>query len=592
MASDLHSAWAALLVHSLAEAGARAFVISPGSRSTPLTLAAARHPGVRCHSVIDERAAGFFALGLARVTGRPAVLVCTSGTAPTHYLPALTEAHLVGLPVIALSADRPWEAYHCASPQTIDQTHLFGDVLRHRAELGAPEAGLLDAVVRVASQCVARSLGPEPGPVHLNARFRKPLEPVVSDEPEPWRGRWQALMRQGPTKVFQAPPRAHDAGVAWLVKRLEGLTRVWVVCGPSMGVTGRLPVGALAQALGAVWMAEATSQQRWSGPEAAPRVDHFDTLLRAEAWLAGRLPELIIEVGMPAVSMAYTRFVAQHRPARVVLAPSGWNDPTHDAEALFVGAVAETLDALVAALAGRGASHAGAAELRAWAEADAVVETALRDAGVDAWGEPEVVATLAARLPEGAALMVGNSMPVRDLDVFSLGRGGRALQVLHQRGASGIDGLIAGAAGARAGLEAARPVVLLLGDVSALHDLGGLAVARDATAPLVVVVVNNGGGRIFAELPLGPAAARDARVAEAVATHFLTPPRLDLSAAGALFGVQFARVTATEALEAALDAALQFQGCTLIEAVVSGEGAAARRRALVSRVTAALGGAP
>ena len=184
--SNLHLAWARLFLRSAAAAGVTDVVLSPGSRSTPLTIAAATTSELRAHVIVDERGAAFFALGQARVTGRPSLLICTSGTAGAHWLPALIEASQSFVPLIAVTADRPWELQDSAAPQTIDQLKLFGDHVRHYAELGLPDPspGALRAVPRIAAQAVARALGPVPGPVHINARFRKPLEPVEVDGPE------------------------------------------------------------------------------------------------------------------------------------------------------------------------------------------------------------------------------------------------------------------------------------------------------------------------------------------------------------------------------------------------------------------------
>jgi len=200
----LHVAWAELLLQSLAHAGVREVVVSPGSRSTPLALAADASTALRSHFIVDERTAGFIALGQARVTVRPTVLVCTSGTACAHYFPALIEASMSGVPMIVLTADRPWELQQTGASQTIDQTRLFGGFVRMFAALGAPEPsdGALRAVARTAAQAVAKSLGPEPGPVHVNVPFRKPLEPGVASargsdarqQREPWMATWEALM--------------------------------------------------------------------------------------------------------------------------------------------------------------------------------------------------------------------------------------------------------------------------------------------------------------------------------------------------------------------------------------------------------------
>jgi 2-succinyl-5-enolpyruvyl-6-hydroxy-3-cyclohexene-1-carboxylate synthase len=172
--------WARLLMASLRAAGVRDVVLSPGSRSTPFTWAALQDAGLRCRTIIDERSAAFFAVGQARLTGLPTVLVCTSGSAAANYFPAVVEAAESATPLVLLTADRPFELQHAAAPQTIDQTRLFGDYARRFFELGMPDAdpAMLEALQRMAAQAVLASRSPLPGPVHLNARARKPLEPA------------------------------------------------------------------------------------------------------------------------------------------------------------------------------------------------------------------------------------------------------------------------------------------------------------------------------------------------------------------------------------------------------------------------------
>jgi 2-succinyl-5-enolpyruvyl-6-hydroxy-3-cyclohexene-1-carboxylate synthase len=253
--SDLHSAWARWFVSALADSGLRDVIISPGSRSTPLALAAAECPRVRCLPVVDERVAAFIALGQARLTGLPSMLLCTSGTAGAHYLPALIEAAQANVPVLVVTTDRPWEAYDCASPQTVDQTDLFGRVVRHRAELGLPDAApeALAAAGRIAAQCLALARAPTPGPVHVNARFRKPLEPVAVAAPEPWSADLARRVALGAPRVFTAECIPSAAGVAALVDRLAHARRPLFVCGPTLawGATAHDALFALAAAVGA-----------------------------------------------------------------------------------------------------------------------------------------------------------------------------------------------------------------------------------------------------------------------------------------------------------------------------------------------------
>jgi len=560
----LHIEWARLFVHALADAGIRDVVLSPGSRSTPLVLAAAGEARVRCHPIVDERSAAFFALGQARATGRPSALVCTSGTAGAHHLPAVIEAHQTHTPLLVVTADRPWELQDAAAAQTIDQVKLFGGFVRHFAELGVPDdtPGALAAVTRIAAQAAFRTTWPTPGPVHVNARFRKPLEPVRRDG-EPWRAELDLLLaRPAPRAVA---PRAipDDSVIEALAERCARAERGLIVCGPApLGPDPerlREAVLELARRTGFPLLAEATSQLRFGG--AGPtRCSVFGAILASPAFAAAHGADLILELGAPPTSAGYARYLAASPDCpRFVVAPHGWNDPTSRATALVMAEPVDVARALSARLGERPRPSAWA---EAFAAADrralAVVEAELASGVLT---EGLVARSVVHACPAGSLLAIGNSLPVRHLDTYCPA-GDRALGVLHQRGASGIDGLVSGALGARS--VSASPVTLLLGDLSLLHDLGGLALAREVPGPFVAVVVQNGGGRIFDQLPLAGAIDAPALMERC----FTMPQPLDLAHAAALFGMAFARASTPPELADALARAHAGSGATLIEAVV------------------------
>ena len=449
-ASDLHSAWARWLVSALADSGLRDVIISPGSRSTPLALAAAECPRVRCRPVIDERVAAFVALGQARVTGRASMLLCTSGTAGAHYLPALIEAAQACVPVLVVTTDRPWEAYDCASPQTIDQTDLFGRVVRHRAELGLPDPApeSLAAVGRIAAQCLALTRAPTPGPVHLNARFRKPLEPIAVAAPEPWADDLARRVTLGAPWVFTSQRIPSLEGIAALTDRLARARRPVFVCGPTLtwGIPESAALFALAAAVGAPVVAESASGYRHVETVGAAVVcPGLDLATRSASWRREHLPDLVVSWGLPPTSPTLTAWITQASVERWVVAPHGWSDPTGDARALLFGDPEAVAYAALLALGARVVS-AESSWLRALLEADGRAWAAVR---AETFGpmldELTTAQALIDALPAGACLIAGNSMPVRDLE---LATPSRALRVLHQRGASGIDGIIAGAGGA------------------------------------------------------------------------------------------------------------------------------------------------
>ena len=533
--------WAKVIVRALADAGVRTAVLSPGSRSTPLAAALADPASpVALHVVVDERAAGFFALGLARATGAPVALVCTSGTAPAHYYPAVIEAAMAEVPLVVISADRPPEMHGGGAAQTIDQTRLFGAHARTFVDLGPPSGDelALRATRRRVIQTVLAARAPRPGPVQIDVPLRKPLEPAALEHPDDLAlaARLEALS----TRVAPPQPaRADDGAVAALAAALAASRRPFVVAGPRGLDPARdgavaAAVSRLARRRGAAVLAETTSQLRGALDPEVTRLDRFDLVLAARLRDVG--PDLIIQLGAEPVAAAWPGFLAAHPEVpRWVVAEHPWPDPHSSAAGVVLGDVADALERAAAAAP----AHADPGWLRTVAAADRraaeVTESLLPDAG-----EPAMVS--AALDGAGDALvMLGNSLPVRVVDHVWCGG---ARRILSQRGASGIDGLIAGAAGAAA---SGQHVVLVLGDVSFAHDVGSLALLRKAN--VTVVVIDNRGGRIFEALPV-----RDAVSADDFARLWLTAPDLDVVAIARGFGVSAETVRSPDELLAAVAA--------------------------------------
>jgi len=597
---DLHSAWAQLFAATLAQCGVAQAVISPGSRSTPLALAlAAQLPTT---VLIDERVAAFFALGQARASGRPSVVLATSGSAPGHWLAAVMEARESGLPLLLLSADRPWEVQQAQAAQTVDQVRLFGHHANACFELGLPDAhpAALRALPRIAAQAVLATHYPRAGAVQVNAHFRKPLEPQPRSGDEAWLAPMQALARAGAPRLL--PPRAtpSQAAVALLVAQVRAAPRGVLVAGPlpaPLADALRPALQRFLAASGYVLLAEATSQLRFGldAESLCATCGAFDALLR-EPVLRERLrPELALEIGAPAVSAQWLTWAeSDDAPPRLVLPGERPADPAGGALGMLLGPVAALLDAASAQLRLQAATPAQAeraaafrqrwqsAERAAWAARQGVVDgdaTAAAPAG-GRLHEHHIAPLLRAALPAGALLAVGNSGPVRDLD-HDLPPDGRPLTLLHQRGAAGIDGLVAGAAGARSVTTA--PMALLLGDISLLHDAGGLAAAAAVGGPLAIVVINNHGGRIFERLPLG----RDPAVAAARERLFVVPHGRAFDGLAATWGLGYARVDTPAALAEALAGAMAAERAVLIEACPVPDGSAQRARSLAAMAAAA-----
>lgn len=554
-AGVVQTLWAAAMVEALAAAGVEVVVVSPGSRSTP--IAAAVTDAV---VVVDERSAAFYALGAARATGRPTAVVCTSGTAAAHYLPALIEAAEAGVPVIAVTADRPPELRDCGANQTIDQVGMYGGFVRGAFDLGPPEASVLAfrAMRRKVSQAVALACGPRPGPVHLEVPLRKPLEPMApGDDAE--RAFAASIERSA---VSISPPRlAPDRDALMeLAAAVEAEPRGLIVVGAmpvGFGVA-REAVFQLAQRSGYPIAAEAGSQLRYGPrPEGVVFVDHLEMALASGM----PAPGIVIQLGAEPVAAGWMSLPGQ----RWVLATEV-RDPESVAR-VILGDAATAIAMLAAGISSR-TDHTYA---RACREMQARVAAAI-SAAIEQHPTSELalMRAIIGALPAKTTLQLGNSLPVRVIE--HVAGGGAARSVLTQRGVSGIDGMLASACGAT---RAGQPVVLVTGDVSFAHDVGSLAVARRPHAPLVVIVVDNGGGRIFDSLPVANAGLAGYR------ELFTTPPELDIVAIASAFGARAIRATSPAESAAAMVAGLATQGLTVIHAPVAPDGARdAKRTAL------------
>lgn len=573
--------WARLLARSLQDAGIERVIASPGSRSTPL-LAAMLGVGLEVVDVIDERAAAFVALGAGRATGRPAAVLCTSGTAPAHWFPAVLEASLASVPLVLVSANRPTELSLCGAPQTVDQTKLFGEHVRFFADAGNPDASeaALVGLRRLVAQAVSASLGPRPGPVHLDVRARKPLEPrePTTRAEQALRARADALLAR-PITTSRATIHPTNAELDALVARISEARRPLFVAGPlPSSVDTDALCGWIARADG-VLAAELTSQLRFAtGPR---RLDALDAWLSAGLFDGGHepAPDLVVELGTVPTSGAYERWVSKARPRRVVVGANLHADPHGLAEQVLLGDTSEIVRSIAPRT--RSASMPERTHFGELCERlEPIAHAIAREVADSAWGEPAIAREVVRALPSAARLVVGNSLPIRLLDRYAT-RELRtdALVVHHQRGANGIDGLVAQSVGAT--LADPRPTLALLGDVTFLHDLGALSIARRSPAPLVVVVVDNEGGRIFEALPV-------ARDAPWMMPHMLTTEAIDHEALARAFGVSFEAVQSTESLSAALARGLARPGLTLVHARVPPRGVRALEAELARRHVAAL----
>jgi 2-succinyl-5-enolpyruvyl-6-hydroxy-3-cyclohexene-1-carboxylate synthase len=584
--------WSRLIVGSLQTAGVRVVLASPGSRSTPLLWAMqdAAEAGANrltLRMVLDERTAGYEAVARSKVTGEPTALLCTSGTAVANYHPAVIEAYGSQTPLVVLTADRPPELQDCSAPQTIDQVKLFG-VHAHWVDLGLPETGTetLRAVRRAVLAGVAHARS-QRCPVQFEVRLRKPLEPEIPQSPEE-----MALAATVDCLLSEAASRSERSEVRAPRRQLDSL-RAAVAEAPAVAVVAgplapsRSPSSTLVQEvlrpLGACLWAESTSQLRHLA--CAPLTGHLCDFF--PLWLDhAQLPDatVLVEVGGPPTTSSYERLLArQPSLRRFVLAEQGWPDPFSSAEQVIVGDVSASLATLQGATTTEEAAEFLRSALDCNRRLGAAVDSVLGPAAP--WGEGVAVAAVMAALPSGAALALGNSLPLREVDIMAPASS-KDLMVACQRGANGIDGSISLVLGTA--LASGRPTVGLLGDLSVLHDLSALASAADLAVPVALVMLNNGGGRIFEQLPVRTLAdTKPPRI-----SGWVMPHRLSLSVAGQLFGLAHCCVGGVEPLQAAVAVSLSRPGVTLIEVMVPPGSARLQGEALVTAARRALARRP
>jgi 2-succinyl-5-enolpyruvyl-6-hydroxy-3-cyclohexene-1-carboxylate synthase len=532
------------LVQELVRSGVRHAVVCPGSRSTPLALALVVEPSIRCFTHIDERAAAFFALGLAKATRRAVALLGTSGTAVVNFGPAIVEAREGRTPLLVLTADRPPELRDRGAPQTIDQDHLYGRNVKWYVELPVPEASAASDVLErhlrgVVGRAVATAQEQAAGPVHLNLPFREPLVPAGDLRAGPLPDRAVDRDGAGPepaafVSVVAGLRRPDGAALDQLAGRVRAAARGLIVCGP-LDRPGLAPaVARLAAASGFPILADGLANLRVGSHDRSHVVARHDAILRSEAFRAAHRPELVIRFGGTPTSKALVTMLQEDAPAQIVVDDGGWNEPTlrpvtivHSDPGALAGDLAERLE--------RGEpSVPGSAWLEDWLAADRVAGEAI-GAWLDSLDEPFEGRPFAdaAALPDGTLLLAGNSMPVRDLDAFLPG-GSANLRCLGNRGANGIDGVVSTALGAAA--AGIGPVVLVVGDLSFLHDLNALVAARLHDLSATIVLVNNDGGGIFSFLPQATADRPEIGLPEHYEALFGTPHGIDVGPIVAALG--------------------------------------------------------
>ena len=532
--------WGEWIIEELIRCGLKLFCISPGSRSTPLTVAAARHTEADINLIYDERAAAYYALGYSRGSGTPGVLICTSGTAAANYLPAIVEASVEQIPMIVLTADRPPELQQTGANQSINQNQLFGSHVRWFFDPGCPGPELpASTLFSCIDQAVHLARYPHPGPVHLNLPFREPFLLPKNQKPEEFihDPDLQSWKTEKKTWINHPLPKiSADA------KLLENFAKNL----PEQGILsiGRIPPASISTvkkfANHLAWpvFADIASGFRL-GPEFPNRVTYYDQLLIDSDYLKSYPPQKVIHLGFAPTSKRWLGEMEKLPADTLVWIKEGSSrlDPTNRFRSVFETSVEDFCSEMISKLKKRKKSKWTIHWLDQSNKIEKLMEQFVTNHPL--FSEMKLVRTLTNIIPESHALFLGNSLPVREVDFYGSGNGSE-VKVGLNRGASGIDGLVASSAGYSKGLN--QPLTLLLGDLSLLHDLNSLKLISESPKPIVLIVLNNHGGGIFSFLPIS-------EHKDIFETYFSTPHSLEFKDAAKMFKLPYFHPESPEEFE-------------------------------------------
>jgi 2-succinyl-5-enolpyruvyl-6-hydroxy-3-cyclohexene-1-carboxylate synthase len=578
--TNANTALASAFAEELERGGLRRAVISPGSRSTPLAVALWRAPEIEVTVVLDERSAGYFALGAAQASNRPVALLCTSGTAAANYHPAVCEADESAIGLLVLTADRPPELRGIGAGQTIDQVALFGSAVRWFCEVGthtADDAGLLH-FRSTACRALAAARGEvRPGPVHLNLPWREPLAPiavpgaVTAADPLALEGRGNRPLT-AVTGIDREPTEFLLEEVAGHIG--DAISGV-IVAGRQLDPELREPLAHLARASGFPILAEPTSQLRCGPHDRSRVITAYDLLLREEHFATSVVPDLVLRFGEMPTSRPLREWLAGSGAEEIAIDPTaGWNEPSRRAAAILRADPTEFAAGWARRVEGLDGSERPAPE--PWLAAERAARDALASELADApISEPALHLALGRAHGDGDLVYTASSMPIRDQEAF-LGAEGTDVRFLCNRGANGIDGLISSGIGAAH--ASGRPTTILTGDLGLLHDLGGLAALREVSVPVRILTIDNDGGGIFHFLP-----QQEALSGAEFEALLGTPRGIDVAKAAALFDLPHRHLESLAELPQALAA-----GTGLISVRTERHANVALHRRLAEAVAAAL----
>lgn len=539
--------YTANFVDELVKSGLTDVVISPGSRSTPIAMTITEHPELSQWVILDERSAAFFALGMAKKKQRPVAIVCTSGTAAANYFPAIVEAYYSRVPLVVLTTDRPHELRDVGAPQSIGQLKLYGDYAKWFHEMALPEAddSMLHYVRSKASRAVNIAGEGNAGPVHLNFPFREPLVPDFTLE-----NLWGEQSQLAYYPTFTGAKKLSDKQTEQLFDQLQPHKKGLIVCGPQTDSNLSEAIVQLAAAWGLPVLADPLSQLRAGEHDKDVIIEGYDAILRNETIRQKLKPDYIIRFGAMPVSKPYLFYVKKHDdvPQFIVEQEAGYREPAGNRSGFIYTDPADLCRNLAVKK-----NTSDERWLLLWQSMNRAAKKHLMNKDDDLT-EGSAVRTLVETVPEGGNLYVGNSMAVRDLDSFFTSTS-TSVNVLANRGANGIDGMVSSGLGAAASGE---PTALVLGDLSFFHDSNGLLAAKQYNINITILLINNDGGGIFSFLP-------QKNHEQHFESLFGTPMKVDFSHIIRMYDGTFEYASTINELQGALEASYQHHGLSVIE---------------------------
>ncbi len=561
--SNINHCWGTLIVEELSRLGVDYFCLASGSRNSPLVIAVAQNKKVKSFVHFDERGLAFHAMGYSAAAKKPAVLICTSGTAAANFFPAVIEASKKKLPLIVMTADRPPELRQTGAVQTIDQVGLFGKYTQWTIDMPCPDTKIDPQFVLTTIDQAWYQAVRHHGVAHINCMFRQPLSLGLTSED------FKTYIK--PLNLWQKSQKPYTEYVTGfesialpapkkIAQRLDAIKSGVIVVGKIAGAYEAALVLNLAKKLGWPVFADVSSGLRL-GQSHSHLIHYFDHLLLSEKILKKLSFDGVLHLGGRMTSQRYYDFIQKQSPAEyiMVLDHALRNDPNHQVSLRIEASVTNFIQTLKGQLKRRKSSAALKILFKADKNADKAIEAFLAED--ERLSEPRIARLVSQLVPEGHGLFLSNSMPIRDMCNYA-DANGHFVCVNGNRGASGIDGIIASAAGYAGGLG--KPVTLMIGDLAALHDLNSLSMLRDLPVPLTIVLLNNGGGAIFSFLPI-------AEFKEGFEKFWGTPHPYTLAAAASMFELNYSQPMDVRHFKKAYTQALKTQTSTIIEVITNRE---------------------